>query len=90
MPTSADKSQVGRLLRQFKNTEAIDGFPWRAVFENYLADKSKWVAEEHRHSLKLFCDGGLNKYRTRAGTEGYSAKEVSGMNAARLFVEGKR
>lgn len=76
MPTAADRSQLGRLLRDFEDVAAIEAFPWLDVFRNYLADKSRWAAEEHRHSLKQFCSGGVNKYRTRAGTEGMSQREV--------------
>lgn len=89
IPTPADKSQVGRLLREFADTAAIFAFPWARTFRCYLEDKGKWAAEENRHALKTFCAGGLNKYRVKAGTEGLSQREVRGMAAAAAFAKGE-
>lgn len=90
LPSQADLSMLGRTLRTFGSAAEIEAFPWAAVFDSYLADKSRWVAEEHRHSMKQFCTGGVNKYRVAAGTEGFGDKEIRGMQAADAFVRGGR
>jgi uncharacterized protein YdaU (DUF1376 family) len=89
VPTAGDKSQLGRLLRAFPDESAILAFDWHGVFRSYLADHSRWVAEDHRHSLKLFCDGGLNKYRTTPLTAGLSQSEAKTLHAAEVWRRGK-
>ena len=77
-PTPAEKSQLGRLLQSLPPADA-DDLPRR--FANYLADSSRFVAEEMRHSLKHFCtSGGANKYAVRVKV----ATTVAEKNA--LFV----
>lgn len=86
--TAPDRSQLGRVLRDFPDATAIRAYPWRRAFENYLADLSKFTGEEKRHSLSWFCtSGGVNKYRTEAATVGMSDREVRGMQSSAKFHE---
>lgn len=90
-PDAADRSQLGRMLREFKDVREIYDFPWREMFGNYLADQGQWAAEEHRHSLRIFCTGGgINKYRVRPKTNGFTQKELRGNVAGDLFVAAGR
>jgi hypothetical protein len=59
-PTAADKNQLGRLLHSIPR-ELLQELP--RAFNAYLADRSPFVAQEQRHSLRFFCtSGGMNKY----------------------------
>lgn len=63
-PTSADRNQLGRLLKGL-SLERLQELP--RAFRAYLGDLSPFVAQEQRHSLRFFCtSGGMNKYRASA------------------------
>jgi hypothetical protein len=86
MGTPSDQSNLGRLLRSFPDRAAIAAYPWEFSWRAYLADQTKWLAEEQRHSLAWWCtSGGVNKYRTQAKTVGYSDRELRGMQSSETF-----
>lgn len=88
MPTPQDRSNLGRLLKGFRDKAAIEAYPWEATFRNYLLDMSPWAAGEKRHSLTNFCTGGgLNKYRVSDPTLGFSQREVRSIQAGAKFDE---
>ena len=88
IPDSKDRAQLGRLLRSIPSAEKIRTYDWEGIFRAYLADMSIWNAEEHRHSLSHFvASGGLNKYRTKAPTVGYSARELRGKQSGEKFEQ---
>jgi hypothetical protein len=83
-PTPADRNQLGHLLNGLSQ-DAADALP--EAFRAYLRDNEKFVAEKMRHSLKHFCaEGGVNKYRVRAGTEGFSERDLRGEIAKQEFL----
>lgn len=58
------------------------------LFANYLADTSRFVADEKRHSLAWFCtDGGVNKYRTKAVAAGFSERERRGIANTQAWLQ---
>jgi len=87
--SAGDRSQLGRMLGTMK-AEGVDPSELPELFHRYVNDPDKWVAETQRHSLLWFCTrgNGLNKYRTRARTEGYSEKEIRGAKAVMEFAGG--
>jgi uncharacterized protein YdaU (DUF1376 family) len=83
-PTFADRRELGNLL---KGLEPDESALLPACFEAYVRDADKWLSETQRHSLAWFCaKGGFNKYRTRAGTEGLSERDLRGETAKREFL----
>jgi hypothetical protein len=59
-----------------------------AIFGRYLQDMDPFVARSMRHNLTHFCTrGGVNKYRVSAPV--LSAREASGVEAGRQFVNGE-
>lgn len=86
MATGADRSQLGRTLKDFPDKAAIAAYPWEAAFRAYLADMDGWEASKKRHSLVNFCtNGGVNKYRVKDPTAGYSQREIRSMQHGPVF-----
>ena len=88
LPTKSDRANLGRLLNDTP-AELVPEIP--DAFRAYLADTDKWLSETQRHSLTWFCTkgGGLNKYRVKARTVGFSQREINGAQAAQRWLERK-
>jgi hypothetical protein len=88
IPAPKDKSQLGRMLAGLKN-DGIEPADLPGLFRHYVNDPDKFLSEKLRHPLWHFCSGGgLNKYRARAKTAGYSEKEIRGAMVVAEFAGG--
>lgn len=85
IPTPAEKTSLGRILATLP-PERIAALP--LCFSRYLADQSRFLAEEKRHSLYWFLrDVGVNKYRVLVRPV-VSIKEARTAAALNRFVNG--
>ncbi len=82
VPTSKGRSQLGRLIGTLP-VELAEALP--EAFRVYLRDSSRWVAEEHRHSLEIFC-ANANKYRVQSTVAGLSDRDVRSEVAKQEFL----
>jgi hypothetical protein len=83
--THADRCELGRTITAL-SSERIAALP--LCFSRYLADESRFVAQEKRHSLAWFLrDDGVNKYRVPVRPP-VSLKEARTAAAVARFVNG--
>jgi hypothetical protein len=84
VPSAADKSSLGRLLRDLPAT-VIAQLP--ACFSRYLADEDPFIAGARRHDLWWFCakGQGWNKYRVVAPV--LSGREATTLAAGQQWLE---
>jgi hypothetical protein len=84
VPSVADKSSLGRLLRDLP-TNIVAQLP--ACFANYLADEDPFIAGARRHDLTWFCGKGQgwNKYRVSAPVR--SGREATTLAAGEQWLE---